>query len=194
MTSAREPLRVLGIDPGTRHVGWGVIEQLGTKITHIAHGVVDTDTTRSIPARLVEIDDALEQVLLEYRPNVGVVEAIFYAKDPQAAAKLGHGRGVALLRLARAGLPIFEYPPSRVKRAVTGMGMATKEQVARVICSLLGLGSSPRLDASDALANAFAHLAFARFHAAIEASGATLPPTSKRTRARSAAPRPTRPR
>lgn len=174
--SPRPPLRVLGIDPGTRHLGWGVLEQVGTKVVHIAHGVIDTDTTESIAVRLVEIDDALTEVVAEYKPSVGVVEAIFFAKDAQAAAKLGHARGVVLLKLARAGVPIFEYPPSRVKRAVTGAGAATKEQVSRIVCTLLGLREAPRLDASDALANAFAHLAFSRFHEAVKASGQTLPP------------------
>lgn len=166
---------MLGIDPGTRHVGWGVLDQVGTKITHVAHGVIDTSAERPIPERLVEIDDALLAVIEAHAPTVGVVEATFFAKDPQAAAKLGHGRGVALLRLARAGLPIFEYPPARVKRAVTGGGNATKEQVSRVLVAILGLGTAPRLDASDALANAFAHLAFARFQQAVDAALPNVP-------------------
>jgi crossover junction endodeoxyribonuclease RuvC len=110
-------LRVLGIDPGTRHLGWGVLEQEGTRITHIAHGVIDTDTDRELAHRLIEIDDALAVVIEEHRPTTSAVEALFFAKDPQAAAKLGHARGVVLLRLARAGLPIHELAPSRVKRA-----------------------------------------------------------------------------
>ena len=86
-------------DPGTRHLGWGVLEQEGTRILHVAHGVIDTDTTQPLAPRLVEIDDALARILAEHQPTVASVEALFYAKDPQAAAKLGHARGVVLLRL-----------------------------------------------------------------------------------------------
>ena len=171
-------------------MGWGVLEELGTKVVHIAHGVIDTDTTESIAVRLVEIDDALTRIVTEFKPNVGVVEAIFFAKDAQAASKLGHARGVVLLRLARAGIPIFEYPPARVKRAVAGGGAATKEQVSRVVCALLGLREAPRLDASDALANAFAHLSFARFQEAVKASGQTLPPPYRARRPKRPATKP----
>jgi crossover junction endodeoxyribonuclease RuvC len=163
-------MRVLGIDPGTRHLGWGVLERVGTKIRHLAHGVIDTDAKASLEHRLVAIDDALIEVIATYAPAQAAVEAIFFAKDAQAASKLGHARGVVLLRLARARVPSFEYAPTRVKRAVVGAGQASKEQVQRVMTTLLGLAEAPRLDASDALANAFAHLAVARFHEAVEAS------------------------
>jgi crossover junction endodeoxyribonuclease RuvC len=170
MTTPRTPapLRVLGIDPGTRHLGWGVLDQHGTRVEHVAHGVIDTDTDRGLASRLVEIDDALERIIAEYRPNVGAVEATFFAKDAQAASKLGHARGVVLLRLARAGVAIDEMPPARVKRAVVGAGLASKEQVAKVITTVLGLDSPPRADAADALANAFAHLTMAKYAAAVE--------------------------
>lgn len=160
-----------------------MLEQEGTRIIHVAHGVIDTDTTAPLASRLVEIDDALQLVLEQHRPDVAAVEALFYAKDPQAAAKLGHARGVVLLRLARARLPVTEIAPARVKRAVVGGGLATKDQVARVITSLLRLPSPPRPDAADALANAFAHLTMSKFTEAMEAAGARLPPA--RTRARS---------
>jgi crossover junction endodeoxyribonuclease RuvC len=176
-------LKVLGIDPGTRHLGWGVLEQDGTRVVHVAHGVIDTDTTAPLASRLVEIDDALAHVLEVHRPDVAAVEALFFAKDAQAAAKLGHARGVVLLRLARARVPVAEMPPARVKRAVVGGGLATKDQVARVITTILRLPAAPRADAADALANAFAHLTMSRFTEALEAAGARLPPA--RTRARS---------
>jgi crossover junction endodeoxyribonuclease RuvC len=177
-------MRVLGIDPGTRHLGWGVIERNGTKITHIAHGVISTDATRPLVDRLVEIDDALTQVIDAHAPTCAAVEALFYSKDPQAAAKLGHARGVILLKLARARIDVFEYPPARVKRAVVGSGNADKEQVGRIMMSILGLRDVPRLDASDALANAFAHLTMARFQDALAAS---VPPSPKPRRAPRAA-------
>ena len=164
-------MRVLGVDPGTRHLGWGVLERKGSRIDHIAHGVIDTDTDRELWHRLVMIDEELAKVIAEHRPEAAAVEAIFYAKDAQAAAKLGHARGVILLRLAHAGVSIFEYPPARVKRAVVGSGKATKEQVLQVVMRLLRLTEAPRLDASDALANAFAHLSMAPFHEAMARLG-----------------------
>lgn len=155
--------RVIGLDPGTRHFGWGLIDYAGTRLVHVAHGVIDSDASRSLAERLTMIDDALSQVLSTYLPTVAVVEALFFAKDPQAAAKLGHARGIALLRLARANLPIFELPPARIKRAVVGGGLATKEQVARVITSVLRLPQAPPEDAADALAGAFAHITMAPY-------------------------------
>jgi crossover junction endodeoxyribonuclease RuvC len=175
-------VRVIGIDPGTRHLGWGVLHREGTRIDHVAHGVIDTDESAPLASRLVEIDDALAAILAEHAPNVAAVEALFYAKDPQAAAKLGHARGIVLLRLARANVTVHEYPPARVKRAIAGSGSATKEQVQRSIIAVLRLATPPRLDASDALANAFTHLAIAPFQEALARMGVTLPRPSTRRR------------
>ena len=97
-------MRVIGIDPGTRHLGWGVLDSVGTRILHQAHGVIDVDEKLSLAERLVVIDTALEEVIAQHAPEVGAVEGLFFAKDAQSAAKLGHARGVVLLRLARAGL------------------------------------------------------------------------------------------
>ena len=177
-------MRVIGLDPGSRHLGWGILERIGSRVEHIAHGVIDTPEKDTIAARLVIIDDALAAVLEHHRPAAAAVEAIFYAKDAQAAAKLGHARGVVLLRLARAGLPMHEYPPARVKRAVAGNGMATKEQVQATMTQMLRLAEPPRLDASDALANAFAHLAMAPFQEAMARMGIALPPRGRAARRR----------
>jgi crossover junction endodeoxyribonuclease RuvC len=163
-------MRVVGIDPGTRHLGWGVLESVGTRVTHVAHGVIDVDDQGSLAERLVAIDTALEAVIAEHCPAVGAVEGLFFAKDAQSAAKLGHARGVVLLRLARATLPIHEYAPALVKRTVVGKGAADKRQVAMVITSILRLPSAPRADAADALAIALTHLHVARFDAALAAS------------------------
>jgi crossover junction endodeoxyribonuclease RuvC len=163
-------MRVIGIDPGTRHLGWGVLESVGTRILHHAHGVIDVDDSQTLAERLVEIDTALEAVIGEHAPEVGAVEGLFFAKDAQSAAKLGHARGVVLLRLARAGLPIREYAPTLVKRTVVGKGAADKRQVAMVVTSILRLPAPPRSDASDALAIALTHLSVARFDAALAAS------------------------
>jgi crossover junction endodeoxyribonuclease RuvC len=160
-------MRVLGIDPGTRHLGWGVLDREGTRITHVAHGVVHTNLDGSLAERLVEIDAALEAVVAEHRPDVAAVEGLFFAKDAQSAAKLGHARGVVLLRMAHAKLPMHEYPPALVKRTVAGRGAAEKTQVARVVTAVLRLPEPPPPDAADALAIALAHLSVASFSAAV---------------------------
>jgi crossover junction endodeoxyribonuclease RuvC len=149
---------VLGLDPGTRHFGWGVVEQRGQRLLHVAHGVVDTNTDESIAVRLVVIERALIDVLSAHGPSVASVEALFFAKDPQAASKLGHARGVALLVCARAGLAIHEYAPALVKRAMTGSGRADKRQVAQMVRVILALPAAPPADAADALASAIVHL------------------------------------
>jgi len=157
---------VLGLDPGTRKFGWGIVERRGTRMLHRAHGVVHTDESAPIALRLVTIERELVEVVRAHGPEVASVEAIFYAKDPQAAAKLGHARGVALLVCARSGLDVFEYPPARVKLAVVGSGRADKAQVAQMIRVVLGLTAAPPSDAADALALAVTHLQHAPLRAA----------------------------
>ena len=161
---------MIGIDPGTRHLGWGVLTRTGTKIEHVAHGVIDTDLDGSLADRLVEIDTELERVIREHAPDVGAVETIFFSKNANSAAKLGHARGVILLRLARAGMPIHEYAPTLVKRSVAGKGAADKKQVAMVMTAILRLSAAPRSDAADALAVALTHLHAANFQAMMAAA------------------------
>jgi crossover junction endodeoxyribonuclease RuvC len=163
-------VRVIGIDPGTRHMGWGVLARTGTRVEHVAHGVIDVDLDGTLAERLVEIDTALEAILREHVPDVGAVESIFFSKDPQSAAKLGHARGVVLLRLSRAGLAVREYAPALVKRSVVGRGAADKKQVAMVMTAILRLPKPPRSDAADALAVALTHLHAASFEAQLAAS------------------------
>jgi crossover junction endodeoxyribonuclease RuvC len=151
-------MSVLGIDPGTRHFGWGVVRRHGTRLVHCGHGIIHTDIRDPIAYRLVTIERALVEVVREHTPDEASVEALFYAKDAQAAAKLGHARGVALLVCARAGLAVHEYAPALVKRAVAGSGRAEKSQVAQMIRVVLGLSSLPPVDAADALALAVTHL------------------------------------
>jgi crossover junction endodeoxyribonuclease RuvC len=125
---------------------------------HVAHGIIDTDDTTPIATRLVVIERGLIEVVQDHSPGVASVEALFFAKDAQAAAKLGHARGVVLLVFARAGLDVYEYAPAHVKRAVAGSGRADKAQVAQMIRVILGLPTPPRADAADALALAVTHL------------------------------------
>lgn len=149
---------VLGLDPGTRLFGWGVVRRVGTRLAHVAHGVLDVEREGTLGERLVAIESRLVTVVREYAPDQASIESLFFAKDAQAAAKLGHARGVALLVCARAGLPSFEYAPARVKRTVAGAGRANKAQVAQMIRVVLGLDELPRSDAADALAIAVTHL------------------------------------
>jgi crossover junction endodeoxyribonuclease RuvC len=149
---------VLGLDPGTRHFGWGVVVRRGTRLVHRAHGIVHTDERAALAARLVDIERSLIEVVRAQAPRVASVEALFFAKDAQAAAKLGHARGVALLVCAREGLDVHEYPPALVKRAVAGTGRAEKAQVAQMVRVVLGLAAAPPADAADALAVAITHL------------------------------------
>jgi crossover junction endodeoxyribonuclease RuvC len=174
-------MRVIGIDPGTRHLGWGVVEQHGSRLRHIAHGVIDTVPSSALADRLVTIDQELEQIIREHTPEIGAVEGLFFAKDAQSAAKLGHARGVVLLRLRRAGLALYEYAPAKVKRAIVGRGAADKHQVAAVIGSLLSLVGELRPDAADALAIAVTHLHVAKFEAALRAHPALLPQPKPRS-------------
>jgi crossover junction endodeoxyribonuclease RuvC len=154
---------VLGLDPGSRHFGWGIVRRVGTKLVHVAHGIIHPGLDGSFAERLVAIEIELVGVLALHAPTHASVEGLFFAKDAQAAAKLGHARGVALLVCARAGLPIAEYPPARVKRTIAGGGRAAKGQVAQMVRVILGLREAPTADAADALAVALTHLADSRF-------------------------------
>ena len=149
---------VLGLDPGTRNFGWGVVRKSGTRLSHVAHGVFAVEKVGELGARLVAIEEQLVDVVRRYAPEQVSIESLFFAKDAQAAAKLGHARGVALLVCARAGVPAFEYAPARVKRTIAGAGRAEKIQVARMIRIVLGLAEVPAADAADALAIAVTHL------------------------------------
>jgi crossover junction endodeoxyribonuclease RuvC len=149
---------VLGIDPGTRHLGWGLVSREGTRLCHVAHGVISPSASLPLAERLVLIERELVEVISTHPPDAGAVESLFFHKDAQAAAKLGHARGVILLVLARAQIATFEYAPAKVKRIISGHGGADKQQVALMMRSLLNLTTLPRADATDALALAVTHL------------------------------------
>lgn len=168
---------VIGLDPGTRRFGWGVVRRVGTRLSHVAHGVLDVERRGELGDRLVAIESELVAIIAHHQPEQASIESLFFAKDAQAAAKLGHARGVALLVCARAGLPSFEYAPARVKRTIAGGGRADKAQVAQMIRVVLGLEEVPRPDAADALAIAVTHL-----------QGLRLPPPAPRRPAASASP------
>ncbi|MBX3272677.1 MAG: crossover junction endodeoxyribonuclease RuvC [Sandaracinaceae bacterium] len=151
--------RVLGVDPGTRRTGWGVVERAGGKLRAVAAGIVKLDASAPLADRLEIVYDALDAVIEEHHPRAVAVEDIFYAKYPNAAIQLGHVRGVVLLLVARRGLALGEYPPALVKRTVAGRGAADKRQLGRVVAAMLSLETELGADATDALAVAITHLA-----------------------------------
>lgn len=148
----------IGIDPGTRNLGWGVVQSSGNRLEHLGHGVLRMNGEDSLSRRLHQLAEGLDRILASYRPTYGSVEGIFFDKNAQSAAKLGHARGVVLLCLERSGVALREHPPARVKRTLTGNGQAEKSQVARMVQAILGLDTLPPLDASDALAIAITEL------------------------------------
>jgi crossover junction endodeoxyribonuclease RuvC len=149
---------VLGIDPGTRNLGWGVVQMATQRATHVDHGVLRVSEELPLEARLLLLDQGLAEVIRRFRPDAASVETLFFHKDPQAAAKLGHARGVVLVALAREGIPLAEYAPAQVKLTVTGQGRAGKDQVAKMIQLVLRLETAPAHDAADALALALTHV------------------------------------
>jgi len=151
-------LRVLGIDPGSRFMGYGVVEDRAGKLVHVGHGVLKADASAPLSARLHVLFGQLDTAVLLYQPEVVAVEGVFTFKNARSALILGHARGVALLVAAQRGLTVQEYPPAQVKRAVGAGGSAGKDAVARMVRTLLGVGELPRADASDALAVAICHL------------------------------------
>lgn len=148
----------VGVDPGTRHLGWGVVMRQGNRLRHVGHGVIDLNPRQSLAVRLTQIEAELSRVLDRYSPEVSSVETLFFHKDAQAAAKLGHARGVVLFSLARAGIEVAEYAPAKIKRTIAGSGRADKRQIQLMVRALLGLDELPRTDAADALALAITHL------------------------------------
>jgi crossover junction endodeoxyribonuclease RuvC len=153
---------VIGIDPGSRVTGWGIVTRARGRYRHIASGAIGGPRGEALPQRLVRIHQALRDVLDQYEVDEAAIEAIFRHRSSESALRLGHGRGVAMLALAQAELPIFEYGNSHIKKAVAGYGRADKEQLARVVSMLLGQPVEGPADITDALAIAITHLAQAR--------------------------------
>jgi crossover junction endodeoxyribonuclease RuvC len=150
-------IRILGLDPGLSAMGWGVIEMSGTRLSHIAHGVIGTKPSAGLGARLMILHRELVTVIEKHGPAAIAVEQAFVARDPQAALKIGHARAVALLAAAEAGLEIAEYAPNHIKKCVVGAGHAGKEQVQFMVKRLLPACGVTQADAADALAAAIAH-------------------------------------
>jgi crossover junction endodeoxyribonuclease RuvC len=149
---------IIGIDPGSRVTGYGLVEKRGSGIVYIGSGVIKLRASDPMPERLASIKRGLDEVLSEYRPGAMAVEDIFVSKNPKSALKLGQARGVVILAAAEAGIEVFEYAPREVKASVTGTGSAHKSQVGAMIVRLLRTDHEPACeDETDALAVAFCH-------------------------------------
>ncbi|MEP1576930.1 crossover junction endodeoxyribonuclease RuvC [Roseibium album] len=150
-------IRLLGIDPGLRRTGWGMIETAGNRLSFIASGTVTSDNKKSLAERLVELHDGLREVVSWHDPMEAAVEHTFVNKDAGATLKLGQARGIALLVPSLAGLPVAEYAPNLVKKTVVGTGHAEKDQIRAMVKILMPKATFNSDDAADALAIAICH-------------------------------------
>ena len=153
----RRPIRILGIDPGLRQTGWGVIEADGNRLIFLGCGSVETSERAALSDRLLAIHDGLARIVEEFRPDEAAVEATFVNRDAVATLKLGQARGIAMLIPARAGLPVAEYAPNLVKKTIVGAGHAEKVQIRLMIGVLLPKADPRSEHAADALAIAVTH-------------------------------------
>ena len=162
------PIRILGIDPGLRNTGWGLIEAAGTRLTYVGCGSIHTDAATSLAERLALIHRSLARLVDDERPAEAAVEETFVNRDPQSTLKLGQARGAALAALALMELPVAEYAANLIKKTLVGVGHAEKAQVAMMVKMLLPASQAKSPDAADALAVAICHAQ----HRAARARGA----------------------
>jgi len=153
----RDTIRIVGIDPGLRRTGWGIVETLGNSLRFVASGTVKSDDKASLAMRLCQLHDGLAEVLHAHMPHEAAVEATFVNKDATATLKLGQARGIAMLVPARAGLAVAEYAPNAVKKAVIGVGHGDKKQIHMMVKVLLPKSTFDSDDAADGLAIAICH-------------------------------------
>ena len=151
------PVRILGLDPGLRRTGWGIVTLDGARLGHVAHGVIKPDETAPFASRLLTLFEEIAAIIEAHAPDEAAVEETFVNNNASSTLKLGHARACCLIAPARAGLPVAEYAATVVKKAVVGTGGADKGQVAFMIARLLPTAGSPTADAADALAVAIAH-------------------------------------
>lgn len=156
--SAPQPKRVLGIDPGTRKLGFAVIEREGSRLLPLAHGTLDLSKIEPFPKRLVHLHQEISAIIEEFQPDSAAIEEVFYGRNVKSALKSAEGRGAVMLSLGIAGLDVHQYAAKVIKRAATGRGDADKSQVAMMVTTLLNLQTPPGPDAADALAVALCHL------------------------------------
>jgi crossover junction endodeoxyribonuclease RuvC len=171
-------MRVLGLDPGLRHTGWGIIEAEGNRLRHVADGAIHPDPSLPLAERLVQLHDGLVEVIARFAPAEAAVEETFVNKNPTSTLKLGLARGVVLLCPALAGLAVAEYPANLVKKSVVGAGHAAKEQIQMMVKVLLPGAALETPDAADALAVAICHAHHAGTARRWEGAGAPRAPRS----------------
>jgi crossover junction endodeoxyribonuclease RuvC len=155
--TAIRPVRILGLDPGLRRTGWGVVAVAGARLTHVAHGVIAPKESLAFAERLLVLFEGVTQVIASHAPDEAAVEETFVNTNASSTLKLGHARACCLIAPARAGLPVAEYAATVVKKAVVGTGAAEKDQVGFMIRRLLPAAGETTADAADALAVAIAH-------------------------------------
>ena len=172
--------RILGIDPGLRHTGWGLVEQTGTRLCHLENGEIAVSVKGSLAERLAILFDALEGLVARIRPDTAAVEQVFVNRDAAQSLKLGQARAVALLVPARARVPVAEYAPNLVKKSVVGAGHADKAQIHFMVSRLLPGAAIEGPHAADALAVAITHAHWA----GRTPEGASAPRRTKRVRVR----------
>lgn len=183
-----QTIRIIGVDPGLRRTGWGIIETTGNRLQFVASGTVKSDDTYALAARLCQLHEGLSQILQAYMPHEAAVEHTFVNKDATATLKLGQARSIALLVPAQAGLEVAEYAPNAVKKAVIGVGHGEKQQIHMMVKVLMPRADFDTSDAADALAVAICHAhsrqagAFSAKLWGVSASGNTV---KSRVRARS---------
>jgi len=163
-------LLILGIDPGSRAAGYGVIAAQGNRLDFVACGVIRVTPGYSFAARLLEIHQGIAEVLAQHQPEQAAIEEVFMAKNANSALKLGHARGVLMLAVMQAAVPLAEYSPRQIKQAAAGYGNADKEQVQHMVRVVLSLNKAPSNDAADALAVAICHANHYRFGLGITGS------------------------
>lgn len=151
-------MRVIGVDPGTRVCGFGIVDSINGSLTHVTSGAIVPKSDNSITFKLKTIHEGLVQVIREFAPETMSIEGLFFAKNAKSAIKLGEARGVAYLAAALSGLSVHEYAPTEVKLAVTGKGRAKKIEVQKMISTIFGINTWERADVSDAIAIAICHI------------------------------------
>ena len=154
---------VLGIDPGSRVTGYSLVTKKAGRFQLIEAGVIQTDTKKTVPERLLEIHTGLQEIINQYKPEAVGIETVFYHHSSEAIVRLGQARGVALLACAQAGLDPEPYNPTTIKKSVGGHGKATKTEMVRLVSRLLGLSKDLKADAADATAIAITHLMYSSF-------------------------------
>ena len=159
-------MKVFGIDPGSTITGYGIVEIAGSKTNHLDNGGIHLPKSKALPHRLAIIYNEISSLIEQFQPDAVAIENVFVAKNVSSTLKLGHARGAAMVAAVNAGVPVAEYTPSQVKKAVTGYGSASKDQVQRMVKAVLNLPELAFEDASDALAVALCHAqSFAFEHA-----------------------------